>query len=172
MTDGIRITGIRNRELRGTILLLVMSVMSVSAPRADTDIYFSGTVTAPIPCVINGKQVIETHFGDDLITTRIDGNNYQKTLSYTLECRGISKNALRMKVQGDVTDFNQYALQTNLRDLGVELRAEGQPLGINTWLSFTYPDTPSLQAVPVKRIGQNLPAGMFSAHATMLVDYQ
>lgn len=57
MTDGIRVTGMRKRELWGTILLLVMPA---SAPQADTDIYFSGTVTASIPCVINGKQVIST----------------------------------------------------------------------------------------------------------------
>lgn len=161
-----------DRELRGAILLLVLSVIPVSSPQADTDIHFSGTVTAPIPCVINGKQVIETHFGDDLITTHIDGYNYLKTLSYTLECRGNSKNTFRMKVLGGVTEFNQYALQTNLRDLGVELRANGVPLAINTWFGFTYPDIPLLQAVPVKRIGQNLPAGMFSANAMMLVDYQ
>ncbi|WP_148875255.1 fimbrial protein [Serratia marcescens] len=159
------------REL-GAILLLALTVIPGSGPRADTDIYFSGTVTAPMPCVINGKQTIETHFGDDLITTRVDGNNYLKELSYTLVCNGNSKNALRMKVQGDATGFNQHALQTSLRDLGVELRANGQPLAINAWFSFTYPDKPTLQAVPVKRVGQGLPAGTFSVNAAMLVDYQ
>ncbi len=159
------------REL-GAILLLALTVIPGSGPRADTDILFSGTVTAPMPCVINDKQAIATHFGDDMITTRVDGSNYMKTLSYTLVCNDSSRNALRMKVLGDATGFNQHALQTNLDDLGVELRADGQPLVINSWFNFTYSAKPTLQAVPVKRVGQNLPVGMFSANAMMLVDYQ
>lgn len=174
MTDVLRGAKMVGRKLRGATLLLALSVMPVTAPWADTDIYFSGTVTAPMPCVINGKQMIMTYFGDDLITTHIDGRNYRKELSYGLVCNGSSKNALRMKVLGDVTGFNQHALQTDLRDLGVELSVNDQPLAINTWFNFTYLDgkVPVLKAVPVKRVGQSLPVGTFFVNAMMVVDYQ
>ncbi|MEL5640080.1 fimbrial protein [Serratia ureilytica] len=151
--------------------MLALSVMPISA-WADTDIYFSGTVTAPMPCTINGKQRIETNFGNDMITTLVDGNHYLKEVNYNLECVGQSSNALRLKVQGNVADFNQSALQTNMSDLGIELRAGNKPLAINTWFNFNYFDKPVLQAVPVKRTNSNLPAGTFSVNATLLVDYQ
>jgi hypothetical protein len=45
-------------------------------------------------------------------------------------------------------------------------------LAVNEWIDFTYPKTPTLQAVPVKRAGAVLSGGDFSAMATLMVDYQ
>lgn len=163
--------GGRERMRLGTIGMLVLFVMSIST-RADTDIYFSGVVTAPMPCTINSKQKIETNFGNDMITTQVDGIRYSKTVNYNLICNNQSSNALRMKVQGNATDFNQSALQTNINDLGIELRAGDKPLAINSWFNFNYFDQPVLHAVPVKRANSNLPVGTFSVNATLLVDYQ
>ncbi|MGQ9883044.1 fimbrial protein [Serratia marcescens] len=39
-------------------------------------------------------------------------------------------------------------------------------------MSFTYPVTPTLEAVPVKSATAKLTAGEFTAGATMKVDYQ
>lgn len=158
--------------MRGRVWLgLGLSIITMSS-WADTALNFSGVVTAPMPCTINGKQKIETNFGADLVTTYIDGVHYLKTLSYTLECRNNSSNALKIKVQGDPADFNPQALQTNIADLGIELRINGQPLTINAWANFNYLAKPLLQAVPVRRANSNLPAGTFSVNAIMLVDYQ
>ncbi|HEI9924328.1 TPA: fimbrial protein [Serratia marcescens] len=154
-------------------LFLALSVIPDGASWADTAISFSGTVTAPMPCSINGKRAIVTHFGNDLVTTRIDGSNYLKSLDYTLECHSNSPNALRMQLQGDVSDFNQHALRTTtMPDLAVELRVNGKPVAPNSWFKFIYPETPLLQAVPVKRHDAKLSGGSFYATATMLVDYQ
>ncbi|MGP0939319.1 fimbrial protein [Serratia sp. CY74664] len=82
-------------------------------------------------------------------------------------------NALRMQLQGDVSDFNQHALRTTtMPDLAVELRVNGKPVAPNSWFKFIYPETPLLQAVPVKRHDAKLSGGSFYATATMLVDYQ
>ncbi|MBH2664930.1 hypothetical protein BMF90_05840 [Serratia sp. OLHL2] len=162
----------RRKRVKLVIMgMLALSAMSINV-RADTDIYFSGTVTAPMPCTINGKQKIETNFGNDMITTQVDGIRYLRTVNYNLACNNQSSNALRLKVQGNAASFNQYALQTNMNDLGIELRAGNKPLAINTWFNFNYSDKPILQAVPVKRANSNLPAGSFSVNATLLVDYQ
>ncbi|HHP7836340.1 MULTISPECIES: fimbrial protein [Serratia] len=160
------------RKLRKVAWLLVLSMMPISSLQAHTEIRFSGVVTVPLPCVISGKQAIETHFGDALVTTQVNGDNYLKTVSYDLICRNNSSNSLRMKIQGNAADFNPQALQTNMHDLGIELRADGQPLLLNAWFNFTYPELPKLQAVPIKRLGSTLPTGSFLATATMLVDYQ
>lgn len=161
-------------KLRKTAWLCsALSAIPAGAPMADTAISFSGTVTAPMPCSINGKRAIVIHFGEDLITTRVDGSNYLKSLDYTLECHSNSPNALRMQLQGNVSDFNTHAFQTTtMPDLAVELRINGRPATLNAWFNFTYPDMPLLQAVPVKRPGAKLAGGLFTAAATMLVDYQ
>ncbi|WP_421105896.1 fimbrial protein [Serratia marcescens] len=127
-------------------------------------------VTAP-PCTINGDRVIEVDFGD-VIVPRVDGNQYLKTVDYSLECKGQLANAMKLAVQGIPTAFDNTALQTNVMDFGIALRANGQPLAINSWMNFTYPNKPTLQAVPVKRAGADLPGGEFSAGATLMVLYQ
>lgn len=138
---------------------------------AATTVTVSVTVLETPPCVLNDNRTIEVDFGE-LLTVSVDGSNYMKNVDYTLECSGNKSNAMRMKVQGNATTFDASALQTNVNDFGVALRADGQPLRINSWLAFTYPDKPLLQAVPVKKAGKKLPGGAFTAGATLLVAYQ
>lgn len=40
------------------------------------------------------------NFGDEVMTTRIDGSNYRRPVNYTLTCNGQSSNALKLQVQG------------------------------------------------------------------------
>ncbi|WP_199638693.1 fimbrial protein [Serratia sp. PAMC26656] len=148
------------------------AVIFSASSRADTTINITGTVIAPLSCVINGNQAIAVDFGNDLITTRVDGSNYMKTVDYTLVCKNNTSNAIKMKIEGSATSFNQSALQTDQADLGIELRADGQRFPINSWLNFTYPNKPLMQAVPVKRAGGALKVGAFSVAATLMVDYQ
>ncbi|WP_454877357.1 fimbrial protein [Serratia inhibens] len=167
---------VENRPVKGKPALVTLLLLAVAAFCTDSDavttINISGTVIAPLSCVINGNQIIEVNFGNDLVTTRVDGSRYMKTLDYTLTCKNNTSNAIKMKFQGNATAFNNSALQTEQADLGVELRANGQPMPINNWLNFTYPNKPLLQAVPVKRDGGVLKVGDFSAGATLMVDYQ
>lgn len=111
-------------------------------------------------------------FGSELLTTKIDGNNYIRTVDYSLECKDNTRNAMKMMVQGNATTFDASALQSNMADLGVSLRANGAALTINDWMNFTYPDKPVLQAVPVMRAGSTLSGGDFMAAATLMVSYQ
>ncbi|WP_411748908.1 fimbrial protein [Serratia marcescens] len=140
---------------------------------AASTVTVSVTVQMPPPCVINGNRTIEVDFGE-LLTVSVNGSNYKKRVDYTLECSGRQSNAMQMKIQGNATSFDATALQTNISDFGVALRANGQPLNINSWLKFTYSDnqTPLLEAVPVKKAGKTLPGGAFIADATLLVAYQ
>lgn len=157
-------------------LLLTMALFSFfvfsTNGRASTTINISGTIMAPLSCEINGNQAIMVDFGNDLVTTRVDGSSYMKTVDYSLTCKNNTSNAIKMKIEGTATAFNNSALQTTQADLGIALRANGQPLPINSWLNFTYPNKPLLQAVPVKRAGGTLSTGDFSTVATLMVDYQ
>ncbi|WP_249921537.1 fimbrial protein [Serratia plymuthica] len=161
----------KNKITNGWRRMALVSLLASGSALA-TDIKVSVTVIAPPHCTVNGGKAILVDFGTDLVTTRVNGNNYVKTVDYTLDCRGNSRNAMKMRVVGTATDFNRNALQTQQSNLGIELRANGQPLAINGWLNFTYPNAPTLQAVPVKRNNSVLNTGSFSAGATLMVDYQ
>lgn len=139
---------------------------------AFTPVYITGTVVAPLPCVINGNKIIDVNFGDDLLTSGVDGKNYIKTVDYSLECNTGGRNALKLQVQGNSASFDGSALQTNLANLGIALKANGNALAINGWINFTYPYKPVLQAVPVKRTGSTLANGKFTSAATLMISYQ
>lgn len=153
----------------GGIMLVTLSQV-VSANNSSI-VTIKVTVVAPPACEINGNQTIDVDFGD-VKTTEVDGENHLRTVDYTLDCEGSTSNAMKMSITGTPTSFNSSALQTNVSDFGIALKANGKPLVINDWLNFTWPDKPVLQAVPVKRAGATLTGGAFSAGATMLVNYQ
>ncbi|HIE1062982.1 TPA: fimbrial protein [Serratia marcescens] len=153
-------------------LILLLASVGSGGIQADTSISISGTVMAAPSCVINGNELIFVDFGRNVVTTLVDGENYLREVNYTLECKNNTTNALKMQVQGNVTAFNGSAVQTTKSDLGVALHINGQPMTINRWYTFTYPNKPLLQAVPVKRPGSTLTVGGFNAGATLNVDYQ
>ncbi|WP_233268373.1 fimbrial protein [Pantoea sp. BAV 3049] len=145
----------------------------VSDNAGSVNVYIKGVIVQPPPCTINDNSPIDVSFGDNLLTSKVDGSNYLKTINYTLTCPGASSNNIKLSIQGTVADFSdQSALQTNMADLGVELQNNGQIIKVGEWVNFTYPTLPVLQAVPVKRPGSTLGVGEFSAGATMVVDWQ
>ncbi|WP_447872492.1 fimbrial protein [Serratia fonticola] len=129
------------------------------------------TVLAPPPCVINDDRPIDVEFGD-VMTTRVDGDNYKMPVNYTLSCTSGTTNAMKLQVKGTGAAFDATVLRTNQTGLGIELRQGDSKLAVNDWLNFTYPNKPELWAVPVKQRGATLKWGEFSAGATMAVDYQ
>lgn len=152
-------------------LLIGMLVALPLISRADSTVTIKVTVLVPPPCIINNDRPIEVVFGD-VITTRVDGNNYRMPVNYTLLCTDASPNALKLQIQGNGAPFDNTLLQTDKTGLGIELQRQGGRLAVNSWVNFTYPNKPLLWAVPVKQSGATLTGGEFSASATMKVDYQ
>ncbi|WP_439069747.1 fimbrial protein [Serratia nevei] len=155
------------RALAGVLAALPM--LACAAPSATVTVKV--TVVAPPPCVINDDRPVEVEFGD-VMTTRVDGDNYKMPVNYTLSCSGGTSNAMKLQVKGSGAAFDATVLQTNKTGLGIELRQGDGKLAVNSWLNFTYPNKPELWAVPVKQAGTTLTGGEFSAGATMAVDYQ
>lgn len=160
--------------LRGCLVALFTSMagasMTVMAGRTAT-VTVKVTVVEVPPCTINGNRVIEVDFGD-VIVPQIDGHRYLKPVNYSLECTGQLTNAMKLAIQGNPASFDNSALKTSVDGFGIAMRVNGQPLAINNWLNFVYPNKPVLEAVPVKRAGVELPGGEFSAGATLMVQYQ
>lgn len=128
-------------------------------------------VMAPPPCVINGDRLIEVEFGD-VMTTRVDGNNYRIPVDYTLSCTGASSRMMKMKMAGIGATFDGSVLMTTTAGLGLQLQQGDRKLPLNTWQNFVYPLTPRLWVVPVKQSGVALKGGEFYAGATMQIAYQ
>lgn len=121
----------------------------------------SVTVVQPLPCTINGGRPIEVNFGDELMTTRIDGYRYRVPIDFSFTCTNPYKSAMRMQVRGGTANFGQGLLGTNRDGLGILIlqKQSGNQLPLNSWLNFTYPNPITLDAVPVKRAGVNLETG-------------
>lgn len=153
------------RTLAGVLAALPMLAWAI------TTVTVKVTVVAPLPCVINDDRPIDVEFGD-VMTTRVDGDNYKMPINYTLSCTGGTSNAMKLQVKGSGATFDATVLQTNKAGLGIELRQSDGKLAVNSGLNFTYPNKPELWAVPVKQAGATLTGGEFSAGATMAVSYQ
>lgn len=131
------------------------------------------TIVAAPPCVVNNNNTIEVNFGNDVLTTRVDGNAYKKMpVTYSINCSGGSSNAVKMRIDGTGAGFDSTVLSTNQTDFGIALLNNGSRYPINSWVNFSAPSPPNLEAVPAKRAGVTLKGGPFSAGATMKVEYQ
>lgn len=130
------------------------------------------TIVAAPPCVINNNNLIEVNFGNDVLTTRVDGSYKKMPLIYSLDCGDFPSNAVRMRIGAIGAVFDPEVVHTNVPDFGIALLNNGNPYPTGTWLNFNLPSPPKLEAVPVKRVGSTLKGGTFSASANMKVEYQ
>lgn len=151
-----------------------LAVLALFGPQAQavTTIKVTVTIVSPPPCVINNNNLIEVSFGSDVMTNRIDGSYKKQPVVYSVECKNAPNNAMKLQIQGTGAGFDGEVLQTNKDELGVALLRNGNRQPINSWVNFTYPNLPTLEAVPVKQAGATLSGGEFSAGATMKVEYQ
>lgn len=139
---------------------------------AQVSVYIRGVILAPPPCVINAGSTLNVPFGDDLMTTRIDGVNYRRSVPYTLTCGPQPSNNMKITLQGTGAGFGSAYLGTSKSDLGIKLLLNGAAWPLNNAVNFTYPTLPVIEAVPVKNPGSTLTGGAFSASATLVVALQ
>lgn len=151
-------------------LLGVLAWLPWMSEAATNTLTVKVTVTSPPPCVINDNQQIVVEFAE-VMTTQVDGSHYRRPVNYTLSCTDGASNALKLQLEG-TAGFDGKVLKTNKTGLGIALLQGGDRLTVNSWLNFTYPAKPVLEAVPVKQSGVTLVGGEFTASATLKVAYQ
>ena len=154
--------------LMGSGLLWALSL----GAQAETNLTIRAVIIAPPPCVINSGSTLDVPFGNDLLTSRVDGVNYRRGVPYTVTCSAPFSNALTLELRGTGAAFDSRVLVTRKPDLGVKLFINGAAWPLNKVVNFIYPNVPVVQAVPVKRPGSTLTGGAFDAAATLVVDYQ
>lgn len=154
---------------------LTLSLITGMAPPsalADADITFKGTLVEQPPCVINDGELITVDFGSEVMTTRIDGRNYTKIVSFSLDCSAAVGNApLKLRVAGTKAGF-AGALDGLVPGLGIALTMGGQPLMPNEWQTFSSTVKPVITAVPVKDEAVTLDGGSFRVLASLEMEYQ
>lgn len=129
-------------------------------------------IMVPPPCVVNKNNVIEVNFGNDVLTTRVDGVSYKRMpINYSVDCNSSYSHQAIMWIDGTPAEFNETMLATNSPNLGIALFENGNLYPINGWSIFKPTVQPRLEAVLAKRPGVTLKGGGFSAGATMRVEY-
>lgn len=157
----------------GGVIVCSWLLLTVSpAVMAQVDVQIRGVIVAPPTCVINGGKTLNVPFGNDLLTTRVDGVNYRREVPYSVTCTGQTSNDMTLKLQGAGAAFDASILTTSHRDLGIQLFINGAAWTLNTTTKFTYPTLPKMEAVPVKKPASTLSAGEFTASATLVVALQ
>ena len=181
MTEGRRmcaILGSKPRVRTRALLKLVLAGMALLATEAEAtgtvnaNFTVSVTVLSRPPCEFNGGSNVLVDFGNEVLITRVDGVNYTQPIPYNLTCLPAPPtNALKLQFRGAAAGFDS-ALTTSNPNLGIRLMNGSAPLAPGAWLNFTWPNTPAINAVLVKRPGTTLTPGEFTGAATLLVDYQ
>lgn len=151
--------------------LLALGATAHPAMAASYSISVTVILTAP-PCEINHNNLIEVDFGNDVLTTLVDGSYKRMPVLYTVQCPPEGSSAMGIRIVGTGAAFNHDVLTTNITDFGIALSSNGTSMPINSTKDFTYPALPEVYAVPVKRPGATLSGGVFSAGAIMMVEYR
>jgi type 1 fimbria pilin len=152
-------------------LLALAGSVALSPVRAD-DVDFRGTLIEQPPCVINDGELITVDFGDEVMTTRIDGKQYTENVDFSLDCSAAVGNApLKLRVAGTKAGFAE-ALDAQIPGLGIALTLDGQALKPNEWQTFSSTVRPRITAVPVKDEAVTLDGGSFRVLASLEMEYQ
>ncbi|MDV1928490.1 fimbrial protein [Enterobacter asburiae] len=157
------------------ITILVGAILSNSSFADDNNINVTVKVTVQkLPCEINNNQVIDVDFGDSVITTDVARGVIEKVVNYTLDCTNADESkTLVMRINGSGAAFDNTLLKTNISELGIKVKVDGQDFPLNGELNLANATSkPELKAQLVQQPGTHLPTGGFTASATMMVGYQ
>jgi len=159
-------TKLLNRLISAAVLLLLSSSAWPAMTINVIGIVMEGS------CDVNKGETINVDFGNNLQARLLDGNNFLKTIDYSLNCEELSSNALTMQLDGTETSFNENYLATDKKGLGIKLYMNGRSMPVNTWIPFPWPDVPVLQAAPIVNDITEVDTGVFTASATLKIQYE
>lgn len=153
-------------------VLTLLALTEVQRAVADADITFHGTLLEAPPCTVNNNEPIVVDFGNEVMTTRIDGANYRKPVTFTVDCSQAVSLAQKIRISGTTAAFNSDVLAGDQSGFGFAFSQGSIPLPVDKWINFTAPQVPSLYVVPVKQKGVTLTGGTFRTLASLVVEYQ
>lgn len=168
----MRKNNIRRARVLTLLTGLCLSAISQQAI-AVSDIIFSGELIESAPCVVNNGAIIVVDFGNEMMTTRIDGTEYKKQIEYTLDCSKATSSYQKIRISTTSTStFDANSIATGKTGLGIAIYNGTTRYTLGNWINFTDPALPKLYAVPVKDSGVTLTGGAFDVLASLVVAYQ
>lgn len=168
----------RFRDLRRCGLPWCFSLLSVAwllpaePAVAATLVTISGTIRAEPRCELNKNQSIRVDFGDAVKIAAIDGRHFKRNVSFSIECKYMKVNTVKLKIMGVGADFKPAALTTSVPGLGLDFFVNDASTAVNTWFSVDYLNLPRVEVAPVKAPYTKLPDGLFTARAVMVVAFE
>lgn len=155
-------------------LLFIGWLLAAGSVFAATVVNISGTIRAAPSCVLNGDYIISVLIGGAtgrIDVANIDGKNYKAQVPFSISCKNILGNTVKLQIQGNESDFYPGALQTNIPGLGLALSVDGSPISVNQWFNVNYLSLPAVEVVPVKALNASLPSKFFLVRAVLVVGY-
>lgn len=153
-------------------VLLPIGFLISTSVLADATVNFSGMLIEAPPCVVHNNNVITVNFGNEVMTTRIDGAQYRKLIDFDLDCSMAVSSSQKVRISGTQAGFDSTALAGGKTGLGIALYNGNTRLNVGSWVNFTDPNVPNLYAVPIKQSGVTLSGGPFRVLASLVVEYQ
>lgn len=157
-------------DFRFALLIALLLVIRPAAWSALT-VNVTGTVVEGV-CEINNGETVHVNFGNNLQAHQLDGENFMKTINYLLVCEDLTNNDLEMQFEGTAATFSDNYLATDREGLAIKLYMNGKDMPLNVWMPFTWPEVPVLQAAPITDNAFAVETGVFSASATLKIQYQ
>lgn len=156
------------------IFILCLFPLFQQAVAETVTLTITTQVVEATPCIL--KNDLAVSFGE-IRYDEIDGENYIRPINYQLSCNLSTgnKNAIKVMIKGSIDPyFDPGALSTDKKGLAIRIKqGKGRiEFPVNTWLNFTYPNFPVLQAVPIVDSRVVVKGGPFRASAMLVTDYQ
>ncbi|AGE94449.1 fimbrial protein [Citrobacter farmeri] len=167
--------------MRKTTWFIALAAMTTASTQVRAEDNYTNTTTITVnvtvnsaPCDINPQGPITVDFGNNIAVTDVAAGLVEKNISYDLDCSSMdTTKLLKMTIQGTGVAFDNNVLTTSIANLGVKIKANGMDYSLNTGIIFSSAAAkPTLKALLVQKPGARLQTGLFTASATMLVEYQ
>lgn len=164
----------RSRLPALSLLLSLMSGQALAVQEGDTTtVTVTGTLVDAPECTVNGNNTVLVDFGDNIVTRRIDGVNYEEDIDVRLSCNSQVKDDMTLTIRAAAgAGFGTGLVGTDINGLGIRLKAGGQVVSAGAPISFVYPTVPKLSAVLVAEDNTTLVARPFTGTATLVIHYQ
>ncbi|EPM1538081.1 fimbrial protein [Serratia ureilytica] len=163
---------------RACLAAVVLGGIYVCPPAQAENMSFHGRLIELAPCEVNNNEDMQIEFGDIQIR-EVDGVNHAQFFALSLVCEGGA--SIILTHNGAATDFNKAAVQTNVANFGIQLSeyhtqgGMGEPLKIGVPVKIFDESGGAknivLEAVPVKKTGAELVAGVFQGVSTVQLEY-
>lgn len=152
-----------------THLFLLLCLFS--SPTLASNIHVNVEVLGP-SCTVNNGEIIEVDFGDEILSTKLNGANYKQSFTLSIQCNSATANTVYLAFQGEQWEPGINALKTSKENLHIEFYRGWNLILLNEKVAVPKDELYFFQATPRKFGSVKVQPGPFSASATTVVYYE